>query len=1082
MASNNQIPSPKRRRGGRRSKMNEILRKAKQALIHARLADLVEVVAFQGILVIRPRLEAGPNITYGYPSARQSVYNIIHAEDRASDVSSPAEHIEWALQQQFIEPPRVELPSMLQATVAVQNELPPEDINWLRANNKLKLHSWLGTTKCGQEIAYKSRFIRPTLSNWKLDRIIELVKVTRFRDEDIVFDLALGFPLTGVIPDGGLFPVSPKPKIARHSPQDLHLTTPALKALHSYLINNFDNPLMNEAIVEDVHNEVSLLRAIGPFSLEDIPAAVNFISPLFAVQQHDKVRLISNYSYRTSGVKLNDTATIYHKVQFPRLLHVAEVSRKLQHRGPQTIFRSDHKSAYRQLPIKCEDAWRACGMFLTATSEPKVVVPLRCPFGAVASVSNYLRLSEMITHFSRSLGWINQLAYMDDFFAVEHTLSGNGAHDFFLFINHLIGAEIKREKDVPPSSSVVLLGLLVDLVEGKVRVALTDDRRKSLRSALTSVLLRESQVDSKLAGKVSFACEALYGRAGRGPARVLIRKALGIEVSDENVRSAVKLLLDIFSSSQTCNDLSARLLNTRSPYICYTDAATSSGKIAVYAPPQLNLPAQFSVVQTSSSGHINVLELIGIGIALETFHTMAANRPLLIFSDSRVAEHALLKGSSTSDALGLAVHSLWLRVASLHQLQFYIAHVSSSANPADAPSRGDYNTPWLRGAVKLPGIVPAWAVDSGLGLQSLFSTLSRLHQMSHRSPPLLVAPLILGIIKNPTKLLDALRLESVFTVRDLWAWAPRGLSRSSEIRWQILTTHPDFKAALLAEDLPFLPFQEHSLLLAHLSPTTWKSYRSALKCFLLWHWSHFPRTTIFPVSSNAIRSFITTKQAHVRYVSVIKKIHEILSLRINFDDPLTNLMVKGALKVLNQRRNPKVFLSFRHLRGIVDIARSNNLILFSALCVLGYSFGLRIPSELLDVSNRDILFSGSSVYLTLHRRKNSSVPSHLHRSCTCSSTGSDLCPVEAARIVVDHQLESISLSTFNRLLKHCSKALPDISGHASSHAFRRGFTTDLVLANVPGSTIDKFGGWKSSTTKLHYLNRCARKCLQSKRH
>ncbi|KAF4677354.1 hypothetical protein FOZ60_017361 [Perkinsus olseni] len=308
------------------------------------------------------------------------------------------------------------------------------------------------------------------------------------------------------------------------------------------------------------------------------------------------------------------------------------------------------------------------------------------------------------------------MAYMDDYFAVECVHSASDAQQFFSFLNELIGAEIKHEKDVPPSAALVLLGLQIDLSTNDFTVTVTPDRRLKLREHLLRIQSDHDRIDSKLTGKLSFCCEALYGRSGRGPVRLLIRKAAGLPVADDLVSQAISLLVDIFASPPPCAYPLADLNTRLQPYICYADAATSTGKIAVYGPPQLGLSALYSTVPTGLHDNINILEFLALALAITTFHNKVPQQPLIVFSDSKVAELALLRGSSSSGLLCLAIHRFWLELARLPSFVFFVAHVKSECNPADALSRNNFDVIWLNDAVLLPASLPQWCSDPAFGV------------------------------------------------------------------------------------------------------------------------------------------------------------------------------------------------------------------------------------------------------------------------------------------------------------------------------------------------------------------------------
>ncbi|EER10448.1 hypothetical protein Pmar_PMAR023822 [Perkinsus marinus ATCC 50983] len=82
----------------------------------------------------------------------------------------------------------------------------------------------------------------------------------------------------------------------------------------------------------------------------------------------------------------------------PRLGHVASLIAEAK--SDQTDFhlaRIDHQAAYRQLPLTKQDASYAAGLFIHTDGSVQVVKPLVAPFGAIGSVSAYLRNHALLT-------------------------------------------------------------------------------------------------------------------------------------------------------------------------------------------------------------------------------------------------------------------------------------------------------------------------------------------------------------------------------------------------------------------------------------------------------------------------------------------------------------------------------------------------------------------------------------------------------------------------------------------------------------------------------------------------------------
>ncbi|KAF4728408.1 hypothetical protein FOZ63_012736, partial [Perkinsus olseni] len=182
-------------------------------------------------------------------------------------------------------------------------------------------------------------------------------------------------------------------------------------------------------------------------------------------------------------------------------------------------------------------------------------------------------------------------------------------------------------------------------------------------------------------------------------------------------------------------------------------------------------------------------------------------------------------------------------------------------------------------------------------------------------------------------------------------------------------------------------------------------------------------------------------------------------------------IARGCSNALSQQRKEKEGISLHFLESLVRRATLHKLHLFKALIVLAYCFSCRVPSELLNESNRSLHIHENAVTLRLFRRKNTTKSTTMCRRCTCHILGASLCPVEATKSLITLPIRSMSLSTFNNLLRLCATRAGFGQRYQllSSHAFRRGFITDMAIAGFSDQNIDKAGGWASSKTKSVYI-------------
>jgi hypothetical protein len=81
-------------------------------------------------------------------------------------------------------------------------------------------------------------------------------------------------------------------------------------------------------------------------------------------------------------------------------------------------------------------------------------------------------------------------------------------------------------------------------------------------------------------------------------------------------------------------------------------------------------------------------------------------RDILHFADNQGANCVAIKGYSSAPDLARIVSAVHLRIALL-QARWWISFVASAANPADAPSRGDFTELHAKGARRLDFVFPS---------------------------------------------------------------------------------------------------------------------------------------------------------------------------------------------------------------------------------------------------------------------------------------------------------------------------------------------------------------------------------------
>lgn len=117
---------------------------------------------------------------------------------------------------------------------------------------------------------------------------------------------------------------------------------------------------------------------------------------------------------------------------------------------------------------------------------------------------------------------------------------------------------------------------------------------------------------------------------------------------------------------------------------------------AVIFDPKLGAPTQFSEVIPEAiqakwlprNTQIVPIEMVAPILALMTFRDRLLNTDLLLLIDSESVEASLVKGYSSREDLCDLISAFWNLITEL-KVRVFIDRVSTDANPADWPSRGD---------------------------------------------------------------------------------------------------------------------------------------------------------------------------------------------------------------------------------------------------------------------------------------------------------------------------------------------------------------------------------------------------------
>ena len=368
----------------------------------------------------------------------------------------------------------------------------------------------------------------------------------------------------------------------------------------------------------------------------------------------------------------------------------------------------DLKSAYKQLPLSSLDSDKAViSLWSDAHQDVRCFECATLPFGASASVHNFLRVSAFLQAAGCALGLL-WTSYFDDFPMVSHALHTTSTLACAKGLMSLFGFVYSEEKLAPFDYTAEILGVVVDLGEAskrKIAISNKPSRVKELDLALRDILdsgvVVPNQLPSVL-GKLQYADSHVWGRAGRlalADLRELGHTAPTAVRLDSTQLRAFEILQERLCGGKPKSFLADEM---QKPALLFTDGAleyedgeprATIGAVCVF--PDGNTEVFGSEVpvavmdmwrQGGKTHVIGLVELYACVVALRHWNKAFTSRRVIMFVDNWPALDVLVKGTSLQEDWRKLL--LVLEDPYLDSFLLWVARVPSSSNVADFPSRG----------------------------------------------------------------------------------------------------------------------------------------------------------------------------------------------------------------------------------------------------------------------------------------------------------------------------------------------------------------------------------------------------------
>ncbi|KAF4694296.1 hypothetical protein FOZ60_008454 [Perkinsus olseni] len=438
------------------------------------------------------------------------------------------EHLVWARQR--VNPLQTEptLPHSLLAAIRVHKELGSEEINDSREKvmRFLKRRAQQLTPQAEEMRSRMPADVHAISGRLNLPLLRELILLTDYPDTNLAADLQNGMPVVGRLPYvKGVFGERQPRKDCKQAmftdPEEL--LDSSMKGMDKFLRQiegqTFSRPIWDSCLAEVKQGQME-----GPLTPEEAASRYGryVLATRFAVEQVDK-RFCDDF--RRSGT--NRSTEYSQAITLPgheTILAAWRMIATVKEGDPIKIFKSDHESAYRQVPTNPEHSRFQLIGITGPEGKPAIFRHRALSFGASSSVWSYCRISQCLTHLHRILFAGVSMSFIDDYWGIEPESTASSSFDSWVLLNNLIGFREKEAKRQAPTASTTLLGLKVSFKETSVSLGLTVDKRQKLITSLEEIKRtgRASTGDlKKLCGRLTFAAATSADHSWRAYTRTL---------------------------------------------------------------------------------------------------------------------------------------------------------------------------------------------------------------------------------------------------------------------------------------------------------------------------------------------------------------------------------------------------------------------------------------------------------------------------------------------------------------------------------------------------------------------------------
>eukprot|EP00435_Cladocopium_sp_Y103_P073792 s107_g45.t1 len=551
---------------------------------------------------------------------------------------------------------------------------------------------------------------RDILRGKRLVLMEKLLKDAKHQDGNLIADIVRGFDLTGQLPKAHVFKSKLRP--ASIPCDELRKIAGVCRQAMLQTVSSSGDDELDRGLMAATLKEKSKGFLDGPIGPDTLPDG-STLTRRFAVKQKNKVRPIDDYkaSMVNSSVTQTEGVTV-HTVDHIAAM-VALWMRLSSSAGSDRGLKAkcwDLSDAYKQLPLS-DHAFTHDSFLVVYDPElpgPSIYQQKVLPFGSIASVTSFLRLSLALWKLGTELLSITWSSYFDDFLSLAEDGLDKHTDMVISFLFSTLGWKLASEKLVDFNSVCKVLGVQLDLGEVRLGVAAlanTQERVAELVADLEQVLLSGvlSRKDGeRLRGRLQFASGQIFGRSMRNHLKIM----------SDHIQSGRKVMSSVTAEAlraikaKVAENVPRRVSGRLSDHVhVYVDASfestgysgvggviySSEGKCLGCFSEQVDASLMGLILKEGQETAIQELEALAVLVAVSCMREALTGFRVVLFSDSESVRGAFLKawsGNQNSSKVLLEI----FRIEEEEQSQFWIERVPSQSNPADPLSRQEMSS------------------------------------------------------------------------------------------------------------------------------------------------------------------------------------------------------------------------------------------------------------------------------------------------------------------------------------------------------------------------------------------------------